>query len=67
MVENRFKIILVALSIAGLMLALSIIQRKHHLHAEIARKLNVHRSMVGKYVLQGLNACRKRLKKVGIA
>jgi phytol kinase len=39
MVENWFKIILVALSIAGLMLALSIIQRKRHLHAEIARKL----------------------------
>jgi len=34
-------------------------------YAEIAQKLNVHRSMVGKYVLQALNACRRRLKQAG--
>ena len=32
-------------------------------YAEIAKKLNVHRSMVGKYVMQALNTCRRRLKR----
>ncbi|HEY8506736.1 MAG TPA: RNA polymerase sigma factor [Steroidobacteraceae bacterium] len=32
-------------------------------YAEIAKKLNVHRSMVGKYVFQALNACRKHLQR----
>lgn len=31
-------------------------------YSEIARRLNVHRSMVGKYMIQALNACRKRLR-----
>jgi RNA polymerase sigma factor (sigma-70 family) len=31
-------------------------------YSEIAHELNVHRSMVGKYMIQALNACRKRLK-----
>jgi RNA polymerase sigma-70 factor (ECF subfamily) len=34
-------------------------------YADIARRLNVHRSMVGKYVLQGLNTCRRRLRREG--
>jgi RNA polymerase sigma factor (sigma-70 family) len=34
-------------------------------YAEIAKKLNVHRSMVGKYVLQALKLCRRRLKREG--
>jgi RNA polymerase sigma-70 factor (ECF subfamily) len=32
-------------------------------YAEIAKALNVHRSMVGKYMIQALNACRKRLQR----
>lgn len=32
-------------------------------YAEIARVLNVHRSMVGKYMNQALSACRKHLKR----
>jgi RNA polymerase sigma factor (sigma-70 family) len=31
-------------------------------YSQIAKRLNVHRSMVGKYILQALNVCRKRLK-----
>jgi len=31
-------------------------------YAQIAERLNVHRSMVGKYILQALNRCRQRLK-----
>jgi RNA polymerase sigma factor (sigma-70 family) len=31
-------------------------------YTEIAKKLNVHRSMVGKYVIQALNACRQYLE-----
>jgi RNA polymerase sigma factor (sigma-70 family) len=32
-------------------------------YSEIARKLNVHRSMVGKYMTQALRACRKQLQR----
>ena len=32
-------------------------------YSEIAKALNVHRSMVGKYMIQALNACRKRLRR----
>lgn len=32
-------------------------------YTEIASKLNVHRSMVGKYIIQALNACRKHLQR----
>lgn len=31
-------------------------------YAEIAKQLDVHRSMVGKYMIQALNACRRSLK-----
>jgi RNA polymerase sigma-70 factor (ECF subfamily) len=34
-------------------------------YAEIALKLDVHRSMVGKYIAQALNLCRRRLRKQG--
>jgi RNA polymerase sigma-70 factor (ECF subfamily) len=47
--------------------ALIMAYRDEMSYAQIAGKLNVHRSMVGKYVLQALNTCRRRLKREGLA
>ncbi len=70
-IDHQARVRVLRESIAGLpdpqKAALMMAYRQDMSYAQIASKLNVHRSMVGKYVLQAINTCRRRLKQEGLA